>query len=171
MTHASSMPVRAVFRSVIVAVVTLLLVALIPANAQAAELAPGWRHEMLARVNAVRASVGVPALHPCGALRRSAQEYAMVMASTSTFGHVGQDGSEPWTRMTRQGYTWRVAAENIAAGQATIEQVVQDWVLSPEHYANLINPSLRHVGFGYSSDPTSTYGSYWVQNFGSGRGC
>ncbi len=171
MAHPSNVPARVLLRGVLVAIVALLLVALIPANAQAADLAPGWRHEMLMRVNAIRAEAGAPALRPCGALRRSAQQYAMVMASTDAYGHVGQDGSEPWNRMTRQGYTWRVAAENIAGGQRSVAEVVEDWVASPDHYANLINPALRHVGFGYSADPASTYGSYWVQNFGSGHGC
>jgi uncharacterized protein YkwD len=45
------------------------------------------------------------------------------------------------------------------------------WVHSPGHYENLVNPELRQVGFGYAYDPQSAYGAYWVQDFGSGRGC
>ena len=93
------------------------------------------------------------------------------MASADTFAHVGPDGTEPWDRMTRQGFVWRVAAENIAAGQSTIDEVMDAWVNSPEHYANLVNPALRQVGFGYAYDTGSTYGGYWVQNFGRGSGC
>jgi uncharacterized protein YkwD len=131
----------------------------------------GWRAAMLERVNALRATVGAPALLPCAALRRSAQDYAGTMATTSTFAHVGPDGSQPWDRMKRQGYAWRTAAENIAAGQSRIADVMDAWVHSPGHYENLVNPDLRQVGFGYAYDPDSAYGAYWVQDFGSGRGC
>jgi uncharacterized protein YkwD len=110
-------------------------------------------------------------VRPCAALRRSAQEYAMVMARTDYYGHVGPDGTQPWDRMRSEGYRWRQAAENIAAGQTTIQQVMTAWIQSPHHYANLIDPDLRHVGFGFAADVSSTYRSYWVQNFGRGKGC
>lgn len=132
---------------------------------------PGWRRDMLSRVNAVRAAAGVAPLRPCPALRRSAQGYATLMATDDHYGHVGPDGSQPWDRIQRQGYVWRAAAENIAAGQLTIAQVMSAWVASPAHYADLVNPVFRHVGFGHAGDVDSTYGSYWVQNFGRGHGC
>ena len=59
-----------------------------------AAVAPGWRKVMLARMNAVRAAAGVAPLQPCPALRRSAQEYAMLMSSRDHFGHVGP-GRQP----------------------------------------------------------------------------
>ena len=138
---------------------------------QVAVVAPGWRKDMLARINAVRAAAGVTPLKPCPALRRSAQDYAMVMSSRDHYGHIGPDGSEPGERMLREGYRWRVIAENIAAGQRTIVEVVEAWVDSPGHYANLVNPAYRHVGLGHGSSEGSEYGDYWVQNFGRGRGC
>jgi uncharacterized protein YkwD len=131
----------------------------------------GWRRAMLARVNEVRARVGLPPLRSCSALRRSAQGYASTMATSNHFAHEGVDGSEPWDRMQRQGYRWRDAAENIAAGQQSVAEVMDDWIASPEHYANLVNPHVRDVGFGFADDTRSTYGSYWVQNFGRGHGC
>jgi uncharacterized protein YkwD len=93
------------------------------------------------------------------------------MATDDHYGHVGPDGSQPWERMRQQGYAWRAAAENIAAGQMTIDQVMSAWVASTPHYTDLVNPVFRHVGFGHAHNAGSTYGHYWVQNFARGRGC
>lgn len=95
----------------------------------------------------------------------------MLMSARDHYGHTGPDGSQPGERMLREGYRWRAAAENIAAGQRSVEEVMAGWVSSPGHYANLVNPVLRHVGLGHASSPTSGYGDYWVQNFARGRGC
>ncbi len=137
----------------------------------AASVTPGWRKEMLASINAVRAAAGVRPLRPCPALRRSAQSYATLMSTHDHFGHVGPDGSEPAVRMIREGYRWRALAENIAAGQRTVAQVMAEWRSSAGHYANLVNPAYRHVGLGHASMVASEYGDYWVQDFGRGRGC
>jgi uncharacterized protein YkwD len=133
--------------------------------------APGWRAEMLARINAVRTAAGVRPLRPCSALRRSAQQYAMLMAVRDHFGHVGPDGSEPQERIRIEGYRWRVVGENIAAGQHSVAEVVAAWVGSPGHYANLIDPRYHHVGLGHASSNVGDHVDYWVQNLGRGRGC
>jgi uncharacterized protein YkwD len=136
-----------------------------------AGVAPGWRKQMLARINAVRAAAGVAPLEPCPALRRSAQEYAMLMSTRDHFGHVGPDGSQPQERMRRQGYLWNAVGENIAAGQRSVADVAAAWERSAGHYANLVNPAYRHVGLGHWSAAGSRYGDYWVQDFGRGSGC
>jgi uncharacterized protein YkwD len=134
-------------------------------------LGRGWRQVMLARVNAGRASAGVPPVRGCGALRRSAQGYAGVMASADAYGHIGPDGSQPWDRIRAQGYAWRTAAEDIAAGQTSIDEVVEGWITSPGHYVNLVNPAFQHIGFGYAINAKSTYRGYWVLDLGSGGAC
>lgn len=131
----------------------------------------GWRATMLAQVNAVRAAAGVRPVRLCDALERSAQGYADLMADENYYGHVGPDGSAPWDRMRSQGYSWRTVGENIAAGQVDVGGVMEDWIASPDHYANLVNPAFRHVGFGHAEHAGTQYGEYWVQNFGRGRGC
>jgi len=142
-----------------------------PISATQRALGRGWRQDMLARVNAVRAAVGVPPVRGCAALRRSAQGYAGTMASTDSYGHIGPDGSQPWDRIRAQGYAWRTAAEDIAAGQTTIDEVMQGWISSPGHYVNLVNPSYRHIGFGYALNAKSTYLGYWVLDLGGGGRC
>jgi uncharacterized protein YkwD len=132
---------------------------------------PGWRMEMLTGMNVVRAAAGVAPLKPCPSLRRAAQQYAMLMSSRDHFGHIGPDGAQPGERMMREGYRWRAYAENIAAGQRTVEDVLADWLASPGHHANLVDPAFRHVGLGHASSGSRSYGDYWVQDFGRGRGC
>jgi uncharacterized protein YkwD len=134
-------------------------------------LPDGWRADMLARVNSVRAGAGLVPLRSCDSLRRTAQDYALVMAQNRTFGHVGPDGTAPWDRMRANGFDWRAAAENIATGQGSIDEVMRRWLESPSHYANVMDPRMRQVGFGFAVVPGTGGETYWVQDFGRGRGC
>ena len=129
---------------------------------------PGWRADMLHRINALRAQAGVEPLESCPSLRRAAQEYARIMAATGTFDHIGPDGTAPWDRMRAQGFQSRAAAENIAHGQSSVDSVIQAWIDSPSHVANLLDPRMTKVGFGFAP---SDNGGYWVQDFGDGSGC
>lgn len=162
-------------QAAVVALGMSALVGVAPAASAGAALpdtvvAPGWRAEMLASINRLRAAAGVQPLKPCPALRRSAQQYASLMAASDHFGHVGPDGSQPAERVGIEGYRWNAVAENIAAGQRSVAEAVAAWVASPDHNANLLDRRYRHVGLGHASS-TGEYGDYWVQNFGRGRGC
>ncbi len=161
-------------RTALVALVATLLASLTigasPAEA-AGDAAPGWRGDMLRMVNALRVEAGVVPLRPCPSLRRAAQDYAVVMASTGRFSHTGPDGSAPWDRMRAQGFQWRAAGENIAAGQRTVREVMGAWIASPDHHATLVDPDLRQVGFGFATDGSGSGRTYWVQDFGRGSGC
>jgi uncharacterized protein YkwD len=126
---------------------------------------------MLAQVNTLRQQAGVGPVTLCANLTAAAQDYASVMATKNHYGHVGLDGSQPWDRMTASGYAWQGAGENIAGGFDTTTAVMAGWRASPHHYDNLVNPSYTHIGLGRASDPTSTYHSYWVQDFGYGGAC
>jgi uncharacterized protein YkwD len=126
---------------------------------------------MLDRVNSIRTAVGAPPLVLCARLEATAQDYATLMADTGRYGHVGPDGSEPWDRMSAHGYQWRGAAENIAAGFDGVDAVMDGWRNSPGHYANIVNPSFVHVGFGWATGSAGSFHNYWVQNFGYGGQC
>ena len=129
----------------------------------------GWRAEMLNAVNAVRAQNGAAAVRACPALDRSAQGYAELMARTGTFSHTGPDGTQPWDRMRAAGYSYRAASENIAYGYASVASVMDGWVKSSGHFANLISKSVTDAGFGQAADSQGRI--YWVQNFGAGGAC
>jgi uncharacterized protein YkwD len=86
------------------------------------------------------------------------------MAQKDYFSHTGADGSTPWDRAERAGYT-RATAENLAAGQRTPEEVVQAWMDSPAHRKNLLDCRSRAIGVALARG--GSYGIYWTQMFGS----
>ncbi|WP_167773007.1 CAP domain-containing protein [Ramlibacter humi] len=99
-------------------------------------------------------------------LTQAAQAHAESMARYSYLEHQGRDGSSPAGRIGRTGYAWRSIGENIASGQTTPEQVVRDWVRSPEHCANIMAPGFKEMGVAYAVNKTSEGGIYWAQTFG-----
>jgi uncharacterized protein YkwD len=91
------------------------------------------------------------------------------MAANNYFSHNSRNGATFATRIRATGYRFRLAAENISAGQQTPEEVVATWMGSPGHRANILNCKLRHIGIGFAENGASTYGTYWVQDFGTQR--
>ncbi len=82
------------------------------------------------------------------------------------FDHVRPDGSKCFTAFEEAGIEYSYAAENIAAGQRTPEEVVNAWMNSPGHRANILNPDLEYLGVGFYYDNSGTgYHYYWSQNF------
>ena len=136
-----------------------------------------WQDQMLTSVNKIRIDKGLKPLKLCNSLILSAQNYARVMATQNFLAHEGKDGSTPGQRIQRAGYKWQSSktssgvAENIAAGQPTVEVVVKDWKKSTSHYKNMTNSNFVHVGFGMAENKKSSYKIYWVQNFGYGASC
>lgn len=133
---------------------------------------------ILALVNAARTEMRrcgrerfdpAPPLAPSAVLDRAAFGHARDMAARSTLGHAGGDGSTPAERATRAGYAWRLVGENVAAGQSTADQVVADWLASPQHCANLMDPDFTEMGIGFAADAASAAGIYWAQLFGAPR--
>ncbi|MBN8820520.1 MAG: CAP domain-containing protein [Spirosoma sp.] len=108
----------------------------------------------------------VPALTLNSRLNGAADKYAVDMATYNYFSHTGRDGSQPWDRMTREGYIWTSAGENIAAGYPTARSVVDAWLSSPGHCQNIMNPYFQNLGVGYAYNASSTYKHYWVNDFG-----
>lgn len=105
-------------------------------------------------------------------LRCSARLHSKYMADTSEFAHTEMaTGADPFKRMTEAGYTFRTAGENIAAGQSTPKQVVDGWLESDGHCANIMNPKYTDLGVGYAQSPGSGRGRmpYWTQNFAQPR--
>ncbi|GAP96160.1 CAP domain-containing protein [Leptolyngbya sp. NIES-2104] len=89
-----------------------------------------------------------------------AEKHSVDMAVRSYFSHQGLDGSLPWDRMKSGGYNYSRAAENIAFGYPSAQEVVTAWMNSPGHRQNILDPNLREIGVGY-------YNGYWTQNFGT----
>jgi uncharacterized protein YkwD len=104
-----------------------------------------------------------------GLLDQAAAVHARDMAGHSYMAHEGHDGSSFDARISGTGYRWRSVAENVAAGQPTADEVVRDWIKSPGHCANLMNPVFTEMGVAFATNPRSTDGIYWAQTFGRPR--
>ena len=132
---------------------------------------------MLESLNSMRAQKSLKPLEMCKPLTRAAQKYARTMAQQDFLSHTGKDGSSFGERIQSAGYDWTNSksgssvAENIAAGQNSVVEVMKGWKNSTSHYKNMTNTKFTHVGFGMSVNQKSKYKKYWVQNFGSGASC
>lgn len=127
---------------------------------------------VLELTNQFRAQNGVAPLQLNAELNAAALNHSTNMALQDFFSHTGKDGSTVGDRMRQVGYVSNAWGENIAAGYATPEQVVQGWINSPGHRANMLNSRFTELGVGYyhlANDTGSVnYNNYWTQNFGSG---
>jgi len=140
-------------------------------------MAVSWQEQMLSSLNTMRADKGLKPLKLCNTLNKSAQGYAREMATQDFYAHEGKDGSTPGERIQSAGYKWQSSntasgiAENIAAGQGSIKEVLKDWKNSTGHFKNMTGSKFTHVGFGMAENQKSAFKKYWVQNFGFGAKC
>lgn len=112
------------------------------------------------------------AAHPVelsATLSQVALAHTRDMARRRSLDHRGSDGSQPAERVTRAGYRWQAAAENIAAGQPSAEAVVAHWLSSPGHCANLMGAQFTEMGVAFTSEPKGSARIYWAQVFATPR--
>jgi uncharacterized protein YkwD len=119
-------------------------------------------HEVLALVNAERAKAGCDSLRAEPLLASAARKHSADMRDRGYFDHVTPDGVTPWDRALAEGYD-QASAENIARGQATPEEVVEAWMDSPDHRANILNCDYKAMGLGVAEGDG---GPWWTQMFG-----
>jgi uncharacterized protein YkwD len=100
-------------------------------------------------------------------LATAAETHSRAMANQNFFDHKDRDGRTPGDRAELAGYAGQQIGENIAAGQDTVRKVVDGWLASPDHCANLMNPQFRELGAAYAVDPKSDAGIYWTSMFGT----
>lgn len=89
------------------------------------------------------------------------------MATHDYFSHTGLNGSSPGERISATGYVWRTYGENIAYGYASAESVMQGWINSDGHLANILNGNFTQLGVGYRKDSNGR--PYYVQVFATPR--
>jgi uncharacterized protein YkwD len=150
---------------------TLPLSALVLLTGCGAVVAPAESATLLGLVNQARATprscgatpyAAAPALSLDARLTRAAQLHSQDMQHSGTLSHTGSDGSTVGERATAQGYAWTRIGEDIAWGFSTPESVVQAWLASPGHCANIMDPKFRDLGTGVA-------GTYWTLDFGTPR--
>jgi uncharacterized protein YkwD len=115
----------------------------------------------LRMINDYRKSNGLGelSLHP--QLTEAAAIHASDLANHDRISHFGSDGSDPWDRVQRTGFSPRLAAENVGTGQLTFGEVLRGWKLSPEHNKNLLLADATHVGVAVVNKPDTQFKTFW----------
>lgn len=83
-----------------------------------------------------------------------------------SIGHAGSNGSNVGARAEGAGYRWTSVGENVAAGRATASATLAQWMASPGHCANIMNPRFVDVAVAGLHLPGTTYQHYWVMVLG-----
>lgn len=121
--------------------------------------------EVVELVNAERAKAGCAPLTINDKLMTAAQRHSQDQADHQRMSHDGSDGSDVGERLDRVGYAWRAYGENVAWNQRTPAAVMDAWMNSPGHRANILNCSFTEIGVGVAT----SNGPYWTQDFGTPR--
>ena len=141
---------------------------------------PNFRASLLARINQVRASgadCGVDGVFGAAAplawndkLTLAAEGHSQDMAAKNYFSHTSADGRTLGDRVNATAYAWSSLGENIAAGYPGVNAVMDAWIASPGHCANLMNAGFMEVGVVcVPGVPGDTYSTYWTMDLGRPR--
>ncbi|MFI7006212.1 sigma-70 family RNA polymerase sigma factor [Streptomyces sp. NPDC050145] len=122
--------------------------------------------QVTALVNTERAKNGCAPVRQNSTLDKAALGHSEDMAARNYFDHTDPDGNDPGDRITAAGYTWSTYGENIARGQQTPQQVMDGWMNSPGHRANILNCAFKETGVGVHQ---GSGGPWWTQVFGTAR--
>lgn len=131
-------------------------------------LAAVLRSDVISYTEQARTDEGGGALKENDALDAAAQAKAEDMAAKGYFSHIDPAGEEPWAWIERAGYDYVYAGENLAVRFNESKDVVDAWMASPGHRANIVKPQYREIGVGvadgmYKGAPAT----FVVQYFGS----
>lgn len=119
--------------------------------------------DVLSLVNAERQKQGLSSLTLSNKLTAVANEKARDMAVNNYFSHTSPTYGSPFQMLQQYGIRYRTAGENIAAGQRTPQEVMNSWMNSSGHRANILNSAYTEIGIGYYAG--GSYGTEWVQLF------
>ena len=119
-----------------------------------------YESEVVRLVNEIRKEQGLTQLSVNWELSRVARYKSQDMHDLGYFSHTSPTYGSPFEMMKAFGITYRSAGENIAYGYRTPQAVVEAWMNSPGHRANILNRSFTQIGVGYVAD-----GNYCTQMF------
>lgn len=119
-----------------------------------------YENEVIRLVNEIRVKNGLNPLISDWELSRVARYKSQDMKDNNYFSHTSPVYGSPFNMMKKFGISYKTAAENIAKGQKTPQAVVNSWMNSSGHRANILNPSYKKIGVGYVAS-----GNYWTQMF------
>ena len=122
-----------------------------------------YEQQVVDLVNKERAAAGLPALKVNLKLSQVAEKKAEDLRDNKYFSHNSPVYGSPFDMMKQFGISYKTAGENIAKGQKTPEAVMNAWMNSSGHRANILNSNFTEIGVGYVTDSNGT--TYWVQHF------
>lgn len=116
--------------------------------------------EVVELTNVERQKHGLAPFQIDEALSKVARVKSEDMAKQNYFSHNSPTYGSPFDMMKQFGISYRTAGENIAMGQRSPQEVVNAWMNSEGHRANILNSNFTHIGVGHASN-----GNYWTQQF------
>ncbi|MBU3804301.1 MAG: serine protease [Candidatus Cellulosilyticum pullistercoris] len=119
-----------------------------------------FENRVLELVNEERAKNGLSALQMDESVREVARVKSSDMSKNNYFSHTSPTYGTPFEMLKSYGISYKSAGENIAQGYTSPEAVVNGWMNSSGHRANILNANYTHIGIGYEAD-----GNYWTQMF------
>lgn len=125
------------------------------------------RGELIERVNRERKTRRLPPMRENALLDRAAEAHAQDMIRRSFYGHESPEGRTALDRVQRAGYNARAVGENIAEGQSTSAEVMDEWMASPVHRAHILSLEMLEIGCAVAFGKNARgYEIVWVQDFG-----
>lgn len=119
-----------------------------------------FEQQVVDLVNEIREENGLDTLKSNWELARVARYKSQDMLDKGYFSHTSPTYGSPFTMIKNFGISYNSAGENIAMGYSTPQAVVDGWMNSSGHRANILNSSFKQMGIGYVKD-----GNYWTQMF------
>jgi uncharacterized protein YkwD len=135
-----------------------------PATSEPAPAGTSVAGQVLTLVNAERAEAGCEPVTLDDRLTKAAAGHSRDMAADDFFSHDSQDGRSFGDRIEAAGYP-APRSENIAAGQPTPAAVMDAWMHSPDHEANILDCTATQMGVAAATG--GEFGTYWTQDFGT----
>jgi uncharacterized protein YkwD len=161
-----------------VAALSLALAAALPASTSAERRRPEWteaddasRGSLLHAMNEERARRGLPPLRRNVRLDEAAADRIRDMFERGYFDHVAPDGTQPFTWVRHRGYRYSAVGENLATGQRGARRVVEQWMGSAGHRANVLG-NFEDAGIAIASGSPlgRSRGHTFVAMYGRPRG-
>jgi uncharacterized YkwD family protein len=123
-----------------------------------AQIQANYAAQVVQLVNKERQKAGQKPLEIHTNLMKLAKAKAVDMYDHQYFSHTSPNFGSPFDMMDRYQISFQYAGENLARGQTSPEQVVRDWMNSPDHKKNMLDPHYTLIGVGY-------YNGYWSEEF------
>lgn len=119
-------------------------------------------NEALRLINDFRAQKKLAPLSIDPQVTAAAEALAKDMANHDRMSHIGPDGQDVGKRLLAAGYPYRIAAENVAVGQASVGETIEAWEKSAPNSRNILLAGAKHAGIAYEYKPDTKYKTFWT---------